>query len=54
MYVLATQLVYLRVLNWPWPMKDKNSKPSMMRLNDVQSVYSGRGISDAVIDFYAR
>ena len=42
----------LQDITWPWPMKAKQS--STMMFGDVKSLYPGNGLSDAVIDFYAR
>ena len=49
--LLVNAFVYYRVFNWPWPTRGKSS---LLMLRDIKSIYPGNGLSDAVIDFYAR
>ncbi len=45
--------IMLRVFTWPWP-KAISGKQATLYQSDIRSLYPQQGLSDGVIDFYAR
>lgn len=43
----------LRVFMWPWP-KAVSGKQYTLYQSDIRSLYPEQGLSDGVIDFFAR
>ena len=45
--------IMLRVFMWPWP-KAVSGKQYTLYSSDIRSLYPEQGLSDGVIDFFAR